>query len=260
MSSSSMCQTVYDTIRTVVYDTVHTSVFDTVHTVSFDTVHSLVYDSAAVTVQALRDSQAFYSNSFNYLITVAAIIAALFGIVVTWAWNRQVTKELDKFKNECERIANNSADIAAKKSREELDGLISEQKKNIENLKIESVALWTEQIMDLYSLSILEKESIDVVSKLCTIIIKLSVRFEKNLFNFVNENLIDELSKHIMNLKPERGYDGLLERIKEDVIALRNTVEKRNLDISETKKTIDKIDSFIALLERLKNRFIKANQ
>ena len=84
--------------------------------------------------------------------------------------------------------------------------------------------------------------------------------FAKNLFNFVNENLIDELSKHIMNLKPERGYDGLLERIKEDVIALRNTVEKRNLDISETKKTIDKIDSFIALLERLKKRFITANQ
>lgn len=102
-----MCQTVYDTIRTVVYDTVHTSVFDTVHTVSFDTVHSLVYDSAAVTLQALRDSQQFYSEKFGALLTVFTIFVAIIAVIVGYKFyldrkglSNEIAKATEKVKAE----------------------------------------------------------------------------------------------------------------------------------------------------------------
>ena len=47
---------------TTVIDTIHHVIYDTVHTVSFDTVHVLM--DSSITVQALKDSQEFYSNSF----------------------------------------------------------------------------------------------------------------------------------------------------------------------------------------------------
>ena len=126
MSSSSMCQTVYDTVHTVVYDTVHTSVFDTVHTVSYDTVHSLVYDSAAVTVQALRDSQAFYSNSFYWLIGVVTVIVAVFVLAMTIAWNRRFEVELEKLRNKVEEETKHISKEAFDESKSEFERNVSE--------------------------------------------------------------------------------------------------------------------------------------
>ena len=89
--------TVIDTIHHVVYDTVHTSVFDTVHTVSYDTVHVLM--DSSITVQALKDSQTFYSNSFNYLLAVAGVVATIFALVMTLAWNKKVNAEVQKIRS-----------------------------------------------------------------------------------------------------------------------------------------------------------------
>lgn len=64
--------TVIDSIHTIVYDTIHTISFDTVHTTVFDTIHVLM--DSSITVQALKNSQEFYSNSFYWLIGVTTFI------------------------------------------------------------------------------------------------------------------------------------------------------------------------------------------
>ena len=73
MSSSSMCQTVYDTIRTVVYDTVHTVSFDTIRT--FDTVK--VQLDSVFTIDLLNKSQEFYSDSFAWLLAIFGVLATI---------------------------------------------------------------------------------------------------------------------------------------------------------------------------------------
>lgn len=73
MSSSSMCQTVYDTLRTVIYDTVHTVSFDTVRT--FDTVK--VQLDSVFTIDLLNKSQEFYSDSFAWLLAIFGVLATI---------------------------------------------------------------------------------------------------------------------------------------------------------------------------------------
>lgn len=79
-----------DAVNTVIHDTVHTMSFDTIHTVAYDTVHTTVFDTVRVvldssfTPQLLRDSQAFYSSAFGWLLGVfsiaAAVLVAFYGI------------------------------------------------------------------------------------------------------------------------------------------------------------------------------------
>lgn len=73
MSSSSMCQTVYDTVHTVIYDTVHTVSFDTVRT--FDTVK--VQLDSVFTIDLLNKSQEFYSDSFAWLLAIFGVLATI---------------------------------------------------------------------------------------------------------------------------------------------------------------------------------------
>lgn len=74
MSSSSMCQTVCDTLRTVIYDTVHTVSFDTVRT--FDTVK--VQIDSNYSVQILHDAQQFYSTAFSDIQFMIGILVSIF--------------------------------------------------------------------------------------------------------------------------------------------------------------------------------------
>lgn len=73
MSSSSMCQTVYDTLYTVIYDTVHTVSFDTIRT--FDTVK--VQLDSVFTIDLLNKSQEFYSDSFAWLLAIFGVLATI---------------------------------------------------------------------------------------------------------------------------------------------------------------------------------------
>ncbi len=68
-----MCQTVYDTLRTVIYDTVHIVSFDTVRT--FDTVK--VQLDSVFTIDLLNKSQEFYSDSFAWLLAIFGVLATI---------------------------------------------------------------------------------------------------------------------------------------------------------------------------------------
>ena len=78
MSSSSMCQTVYDTLRTVIYDNVK---------VQLDSVF---------TIDLLNKSQEFYSNSFYWLIGVITVLVAIFVLAMTIAWSRRFDTEVEE--------------------------------------------------------------------------------------------------------------------------------------------------------------------
>lgn len=73
-----MCQTVYDTLRTVIYDTVK---------VQLDSVF---------TIDLLNKSQEFYSNSFYWLIGVITVLVAIFVLAMTIAWSRRFDTEVEE--------------------------------------------------------------------------------------------------------------------------------------------------------------------
>ncbi len=113
MSSSSMCQTVYDTVHTVVYDTVHTVSFDTVR--AFDTVKVML--DSVFTIDLLNKSQEFYSNSFSDLLMVFTIFIAVVGIIVGYKIvndilliKRTIKKTAEKTAEETERRFKNNID------------------------------------------------------------------------------------------------------------------------------------------------------
>ncbi len=117
MSSSSMCQTVYDTLYTVIYDTVHTVSFDTVRT--FDTVK--VQLDSNYSVQILHDAQQFYADSFNWLLTIFGIFLTIIAIIFSFKLYHDI-KAIDK---KIEETAQKTAD----KEKEKFEPQIEEQKK-----------------------------------------------------------------------------------------------------------------------------------
>lgn len=190
MSSSSMCQTVYDTVRTVVYDTVHTSVFDTVHTVSFDTVHSLVYDSASVTLQALRDSQTFYSNHFIALITVASVAVAVFIFVATKMWDRKVELEVDKLKKDCEKISEETVNKTLKNA--EINFRTVAQKE-LASMKKESIELLKKEVYSKYEILKQAREPLLVLSELSSLLNKIKYDIDDELLDFIISNIFPRI-------------------------------------------------------------------
>lgn len=110
MSSSSMCQTVYDTLRTVIYDTVHTVSFDTIRT--FDTVK--VQLDSNYSVQILHDAQQFYADSFNWLLGVMAVVFAVV-IFASEKWsNRKLNIQTEKLEQNFGKLAEDRAGAAAR--------------------------------------------------------------------------------------------------------------------------------------------------
>ena len=108
MSSSSMCQTVYDTLRTVIYDTVK---------VQLDSVF---------TIDLLNKSQEFYSNSFYWLIGVITVLVAIFVLAMTIAWSRRFDTEVEKLRNKVEEEVKHISKKAFDESKSEFEQNVSD--------------------------------------------------------------------------------------------------------------------------------------
>lgn len=176
MSSSSMCQTVYDTIRTVVYDTVHTSVFDTVHTVRVATV-KIKLDST-YTIDLLNKAQQFYSDSFGDLLTV-------FGIFVTIAvavWGIRLYLENKKVK----KIAKKASERAAQKVKAAFDERFEKQEKFVNNLKTTTRDLRESVIVGLFAQAKLASYDNKMrLSLFCLALSEVSLHFEKSFIKHI---------------------------------------------------------------------------
>lgn len=214
MSSSSMCQTVYDTLRTVIYDTVHTSVFDTVHTVSFDTVHSLVYDTAAVTVQALRDSQAFYQDAFNNLLTLVSVAVAFASAILTllsFAKSNYDSKKLKtEFNARSSEVAKEASAKIAVETKNEFAKAIEEQKKHLDEANKNSKKLWDETIPFVINSAKRTNDDAVAISDLCSIIRLLPGNLDEDQATLVMEEILPELDKRIRSIEPVKGFDNFV--------------------------------------------------
>ena len=171
-----MCQTVYDTIRTVVYDTVHTSVFDTVHTVRVATV-KIKLDST-YTIDLLNKAQQFYSDSFSDLLTV-------FGIFVTIAvavWGIRLYLENKKVK----KIAKKASERAAQKVKAEFDERFEKQEKFVNNLKTTTRDLRESVIVGLFTQAKLASYDNKMrLSLFCLALSEVSLHFEKSFIKHI---------------------------------------------------------------------------
>ena len=214
MSSSSMCQTVYDTLRTVIYDTVHTSVFDTVHTVSFDTVHSLVYDSAAVTVQALRDSQAFYQDAFNNLLMLVSVVIAIASILLSFlsfVISKYDSKKLKtQFDVRSSEVAKEASAKIAVETKNEFAKAIEEQKKHLDEANKNSKKLWDETIPLVINSAKRTNDDAVAISDLCSVIKLLPGNLDEDQATLVMDEILPELDKRIRSLEPVKGFDNFV--------------------------------------------------
>lgn len=97
---------------TTVIDTIHHVVYDTVSTVSFDTVRTIL--DSSVTMQALKDSQTFYSSSFNWLLGVMAVVFAI-AIFVSEKWtSRKIDIQIEKLEQNFGKLSEARASDAAR--------------------------------------------------------------------------------------------------------------------------------------------------
>lgn len=100
---------------TAVIDTVHHIVYDTVHTASFDTVHILM--DSSITVQALKSSQEFYSNSFTWLLAIFGIFLTIIAIIFGF----KLYHDLKSINKKIADVAKRTADETNKKFEQQID-------------------------------------------------------------------------------------------------------------------------------------------
>lgn len=106
---------------TTVIDTVHRVIYDTVHTVSFDTIHVLM--DSSITIQALKDSQTFYSNSFYWLIGIIAAFMVFLIFGAERLWSKNVNLQLERLKKDFETVLKEMNSAAKKDIEDKVSGI-----------------------------------------------------------------------------------------------------------------------------------------
>lgn len=255
--------TVFDTVHHVIYDTVHTSVFDTIHTVSFDTVHSLVYDSAAVTVQALRDSQAFYQDAFNNLLMLVSVAIAIVSIILSLLSFVKTNYDSKKLKTQFDvrssEVAKEASAKIAVETKNEFAKAIEEQKKHLDEANKNSKKLWDETIPLVINSAKRTNDDAVAISDLCSIISLLPGNLDEDQATLVMEEILPELDKRIRSLEPVKGFDNFVM----DVQKLLNFFRpKLSPSMNKAKKNVIEkmIDDIIAITVSRLDEFSKIKE
>lgn len=251
--------TVIDTIHHVVYDTIHTSVYDTIHSVSFDTV-KVVLDST-FTIDLLNKSQEFYSSSFNWLLGVAAIAAAIFIFVATIAWERKVKIELDKLRIEFDSMANEAAEKSAKKAAEEsskkFENAIAQQRVTLNEMKKDSLVVWHEMLMDLFLSAYKDKNPVSIVGKLNTLVLKISNRPDNMLLDMVRNDIMPLYERALKSLEMAKNFDKVVQSLSDGLELLKRSITSHSADVNLKNDTLRSIENVVALMNELVKSYRK---
>lgn len=158
------------------------------HIVDYDTVKivkestTVFYDTVKIALDTLnlnllQNAHVFYSDSFAHLLTVAAIIGAVFICFATFVWDRKVKLEIDKLKKDFGEVAEKKAQETSisvmSKANIELRSMVSKEQKNVQE-KFEILLKEQERNQKLH-MSVLQK---DILKK----IFEDAARSNDNLF------------------------------------------------------------------------------
>jgi hypothetical protein len=264
MSSSSMCQTVYDTLRTVIYDTVHTSVFDTVHTVSFDTVHSLVYDSAAVTVQALRDSQTFYQDAFNNLltvfgfaITIATFFVTVFSVLKTNSDSRKLKTEFDATSS---KVAQDAAKEIASQTKQKFEDAVKEQQTKLDSIKNETSKMLKTKVFSQYAFLVRVGNPVSALNGLCSLLNKIGSSADDELLAFAVSSVLPEIENNFEKMGFCKGYDQLALWVEEEISRFSSSITEQAVSDDGKHDAIEYINKIDSKIKQKLSEFNKINR
>ena len=218
------------------------------HCISFDTV-KVVLDSS-FTPQVLRDSQAFCSSAFNFILVVIGIIVAIFVLAMTIAWNKRFDAEVAKIQNKASESVKIISDNSFKESKEEFDRKVydlndrlKKASSNIENL--------LSRIVLNYLLQAKSTEDVNDCLRYCIFAIEsISSNFSEKLFT-ESDILVTLLEKKFLGIKYIELNSFLAKTIVEKLEIFESYYFEYYVDKSPEEK--EKASNFVGRINAVKD-------
>lgn len=161
-----------------------TTVIDTIHhAFVYDTIH-VVIDSS-FTPQILRDAQAFYSNSFNWLLGVAGLGVTVFVFVMTLAWNKRLDSEVEKLRNRMDEEVKHISDKAYDESKKVFEQNVSGLENQLQTMTSKIDSIWSNYVKTFVHQASIAKDAGDCL------------RFCSFAFNAINCNFNPSLLNEV---------------------------------------------------------------
>lgn len=214
------------------------------HCISFDTV-KVILDSS-FTPQVLRDSQAFYSNNFIALITVAGIAAAAIIFVATKMWDKKVEVEVDKLKNDCKKLSEDVVNKALKTAEERFK---TAAKNELGTMKKESAELLKKEVFSKFDILDRTRDPVLILSELSSLLNKVKYDVDDELLNFIISNILPKI-EWSLNEAEQLGFSkdsrSFMLGVKEKLGWFVSTLPSAPVDAEKKKlviKSIGELDS-----------------
>lgn len=194
-------------------------------------------NDSLVVLDVVYKSHEFYWYAFSSLVCVIGVLVAIV-LVIQFKFSKQIIS----------RIADEKAAEAVKKAEERLEGKFIQ-------LKQETSYLWKEFIMDFFISAKREKNDVDAVSKLISLILKISSYVEMSQTDFIIDDVLMELEARIPKLEFKPGFDRFADMFVASLNDLEFSVSKKHLSEDEKKKYSAKIRCLINVLNKRASEF-----
>ena len=227
-------------------DTIHTIVYDTIHTVSFDTVHVLM--DSSITVQALKDSQEFFSSSFTWLIGIIAAFMVFLIFGAERLWSKNVNLQLERLKKDFETVLKEMNSAAKKDIEDKVSGI---------GKRLNELSGDVERVIPKLVMSYLSQAKTAGTAdafRICSVALDLmAVNFNFNLvpvadkvITFVRNLVVHEAATMNEDVRKELMYS--IECF--EVSYLAYFVDKPDDEKAEALKVIDKAKAAVSILDK----------
>lgn len=159
-----------------------TTVIDTIHhAFVYDTIH-VVIDSS-FTPQILRDAQAFYSNSFNWLLGVAGLGVTVFVFVMTLAWNKRLDSEVEKLRSRMDDEVKHVSEMAYNESKKVFEQNVSGLESQLQTMTSKIDSIWSNYVKTFVHQASIAKDAEDCL-RFCSFAFKaINCNFNPSLLN-----------------------------------------------------------------------------
>ena len=260
MSSSSMCQTVYDTVRTVVYDTVHTVSFDTVRT--FDTVKVML--DSNYSVQILHDAQQFYSDAFSSILTVISVTVAIAAFLFTVYSSHKIDRDSQKLKTEFDatssKVAQNAAKEIASQTKQKFEDAVKEQQTKLDSIKNETSKMLKTKVFSQYAFLVRVGNPVSALNGLCSLLNKIGSAADDELLAFAVSSVLPEIENNFEKMGFCKGYDQLALWVGEEISRFSSSITEQAVSDDGKHAAIEYINKIDSKIKQKLSEFNKINR